>query len=99
MCLKFSNSLTTQHLFEGQTGLRYSNGYSSFADISGLQMNPQKTTTTTTTTTQNKQTEARWFGQNKDSKQKYHSLKWITQIKILAVHFRNDISKHFRIHN
>ena len=44
MCLKFSNSLTTQHLFEGQTGLRYSNGYSSFADISGLQMNPQKKT-------------------------------------------------------
>ena len=32
---------------------------------------------------------------NKDSKQKYHNLKLVTRIKILGIHFRNDINAHF----
>ena len=34
------------------------------------------------------------LGQNKDSKQEHHNLKWVTGTKTLGVHFKSDTSAH-----
>ena len=55
------------------------NIFQSFATISGLEVNQQKT-------------EAMWLGRNKHSEHKYYDLKWVKQIKILGIYFRSDTS-------
>ena len=49
-----------------------------FASISGLKMNRHKT-------------QAMWLGRDKNNTQQYHNLKWVKQIKILGIHFKNHI--------